>query len=196
MRGCGCRAARTFRGRVREEGVCAHTCVCVRVHACVCVCVCSPEPSWAQALARAKTLQVNYPIRHGLIENWNNMERLWQRCIFDYLRVEPEEHHILLVRVPPVRCVGGCGLPVWGGAGRALHLWSSWLLPTPFPSYSHWCHLEASGRPANACVCVCVCVCFPCCRPPPCSLPRGGVADGTTTEHTGVCLEALYAALV
>ena len=51
-----------------------------------------------QALARAKTLQVNYPIRHGLIENWNNMERLWQRCIFDYLRCEPEEHYFLLVR--------------------------------------------------------------------------------------------------
>lgn len=51
-----------------------------------------------QALSRSKTLQVNYPIRHGLIENWNNMERLWQRCIFDYLRVEPEEHFFLLVR--------------------------------------------------------------------------------------------------
>ena len=30
------------------------------------------------------------PIRHGLIENWDDMERLWQRCFFDYLRCEPE----------------------------------------------------------------------------------------------------------
>lgn len=39
---------------------------------------------------------MNYPIRHGLIENWNNMERLWERCMFEYLRVEPEEHFVLL----------------------------------------------------------------------------------------------------
>ena len=30
------------------------------------------------------------PIRHGLIENWDDMERVWQRCFFDYLRCEPE----------------------------------------------------------------------------------------------------------
>jgi actin-related protein 3 len=29
--------------------------------------------------------KVDYPIRHGLIENWDDMERLWQRCFFDYL---------------------------------------------------------------------------------------------------------------
>jgi actin-related protein 3 len=33
-----------------------------------------------------------------LIENWNNMERIWQRCMYEYLRVEPEEHYVLLVR--------------------------------------------------------------------------------------------------
>jgi len=27
----------------------------------------------------SSTNPVNYPIRHGLIENWDNMERLWQR---------------------------------------------------------------------------------------------------------------------
>ena len=43
---------------------------------------------------------INYPIRHGLIENWDNMERLWQRCIFDSLRCEPEEHYMLLTEPP------------------------------------------------------------------------------------------------
>jgi actin-related protein len=50
-----------------------------------------------QAVAHSKSYQINYPIKHGLIENWNNMERLWQRCFFDHLRVEPEEHYVLLV---------------------------------------------------------------------------------------------------
>ena len=45
-----------------------------------------------------KMYQTNYPIRHGLIENWNNMERLWQRCFYEYMRVEPDEHYVLLVR--------------------------------------------------------------------------------------------------
>ena len=53
-----------------------------------------------EALAHATTHQVNYPIRHGLIENWDNMERLWQRCLFKYLRCEPEEHHVLLTEPP------------------------------------------------------------------------------------------------
>lgn len=35
-----------------------------------------------EALARATTHQISYPIRHGLVENWDHMERLWQRCIF------------------------------------------------------------------------------------------------------------------
>ncbi len=41
---------------------------------------------------------MNYPIRHGLIDNWTNMERLWQRCFYDYLRCDPESHYVLLVR--------------------------------------------------------------------------------------------------
>lgn len=51
-----------------------------------------------EALNHASTHQVNYPIRQGIIDNWDNMERIWQRCIFKYLRCEPEEHYMLLVR--------------------------------------------------------------------------------------------------
>lgn len=34
------------------------------------------------------------------------MEKLWQRCIFDHLRVEPDEHYFMLTEPPlnpPVR---------------------------------------------------------------------------------------------
>ena len=52
------------------------------------------------AFANSSTHQINYPIRSGLIDNWDNMERLWSRCLFEYMRCEPEEHHILLTEPP------------------------------------------------------------------------------------------------
>jgi hypothetical protein len=50
-----------------------------------------------EALANSKTYSVNYPIRHGIIEDWDLMERFWEQAIFKYLRAEPEDHHFLLV---------------------------------------------------------------------------------------------------
>jgi actin-related protein 3 len=52
------------------------------------------------ALNNSTTHQVNYPIRHGLIDNWDNMERMWERCMFEYLRCEPEDHYVLLTEPP------------------------------------------------------------------------------------------------
>ena len=54
--------------------------------------------TYPQAQAHASTHNVNYPINHGIVENWDNMEKMWQRCIFKYLRCEPENHYMLLVR--------------------------------------------------------------------------------------------------
>jgi actin-related protein 3 len=54
-----------------------------------------------EALANAKTpgYGVHYPIRHGMIDNWDHMERYWEQTIFKYLRAEPEDHYFLLVRI-------------------------------------------------------------------------------------------------
>ncbi|KAH9252909.1 hypothetical protein BASA81_009065 [Batrachochytrium salamandrivorans] len=53
-----------------------------------------------EAQENSTTYQLNYPIKHGIVDNWDNMERLWQRCIFKYLRCEPEEHIFLLTEPP------------------------------------------------------------------------------------------------
>lgn len=50
-----------------------------------------------EAIANSKTYGVHYPIRHGMIENWDHMERYWEQSIFKYLRAEPEDHYFLLV---------------------------------------------------------------------------------------------------
>ncbi|KAK2708314.1 hypothetical protein QYM36_014054 [Artemia franciscana] len=43
---------------------------------------------------------VKYPVRHGLVEDWDLMERFLSQCIFKYLRAEPEDHYFLLTEPP------------------------------------------------------------------------------------------------
>ena len=38
-----------------------------------------------------------WPIRHGIVEDWDLMERFLEQAIFKYLRSEPEDHYFLLV---------------------------------------------------------------------------------------------------
>lgn len=53
-----------------------------------------------EAIQNSKTYSLNYPIRHGMIDNWDHMERFWEQSIFKYLRAEPEDHHFLLTEPP------------------------------------------------------------------------------------------------
>ncbi|RHY52071.1 hypothetical protein B5M09_007040 [Aphanomyces astaci] len=53
------------------------------------------------AFENSSTHQLNYPIKQGIIDNWDNMEKLWQRCLFQHLRCEPEEHYMLLPPLNP-----------------------------------------------------------------------------------------------
>lgn len=55
-----------------------------------------------EALARSseQNYALSYPIRHGQIENWDQMERYWESSIFKYLRCEPEDHRFLLTEPP------------------------------------------------------------------------------------------------
>ena len=39
-------------------------------------------------------------MRHGLVEDWDLMEKFMEQCIFKYLRAEPEDHHFLLTEPP------------------------------------------------------------------------------------------------
>ncbi|CEH14493.1 actin binding protein [Ceraceosorus bombacis] len=53
-----------------------------------------------EAVANAKTYQLEQPIKHGLVENWDLMERFWEQCFFKYLRAEPEDHYTMLTEPP------------------------------------------------------------------------------------------------
>jgi actin-related protein 3 len=52
------------------------------------------------AVANEHSYALHYPIRHGIVEDWDLMERFWEQCIFKYLRAEPEDHYFLLTEPP------------------------------------------------------------------------------------------------
>jgi actin-related protein 3 len=53
-----------------------------------------------EAQDRTSDYGLHYPIVKGKVENWDHMEKLWQRCFFRYLKCEPENHHVLLTEAP------------------------------------------------------------------------------------------------
>jgi len=53
-----------------------------------------------EATEKRNNYAVDYPIRHGIIDNWDNMEKYWSRCIYQYLNVDPEDHPMLLTEPP------------------------------------------------------------------------------------------------
>ena len=55
----------------------------------------------AMELARkSKNHPLSYPLSAGVVQDWDKMERTWQHCFYRYLRVEPEEHGVILTEPP------------------------------------------------------------------------------------------------
>ena len=44
--------------------------------------------------------QLNYPIKHGIVENWNDMNQLWQYVYKELMNSNPSEHPVLLTEAP------------------------------------------------------------------------------------------------
>ena len=45
-------------------------------------------------------LKPEYPIKHGVIEDWDNMKKIWSHTIFQEMRTTAEEQEILLTEPP------------------------------------------------------------------------------------------------
>ncbi|GAB1289483.1 Actin-related protein 3B [Apodemus speciosus] len=46
------------------------------------------------------TYATKWPIRHGIVEDWDLMERFMEQVVFKYLRAEPEDHYFLMTEPP------------------------------------------------------------------------------------------------
>jgi len=43
---------------------------------------------------------VKWPVRHGIVEDWDLMEKYMEQIIFKCLKAEPEDHHFLMTEPP------------------------------------------------------------------------------------------------
>jgi len=54
----------------------------------------------SQADEKRGILKLTYPIEHGVVTDWEDMEKIWEHTYTNELRVEPDKYNVLLTEAP------------------------------------------------------------------------------------------------
>lgn len=53
-----------------------------------------------EAVEKARFLNASLPIQHGMIENWEDIEKIWTHVFFQEMNVLPKEHRVVFTDAP------------------------------------------------------------------------------------------------
>jgi len=53
-----------------------------------------------EAISKKGVLSLSYPVEHGVVKDWGDMEKVWHYTFYDALRVNPEEHAVVVSEAP------------------------------------------------------------------------------------------------
>merc|ERR1712033_44107 len=89
-------------------------------------------------------MTLKYPVEHGIITNWDEMEAIWSHCFNDELRVAPEESPVMLTE-PPLN-------PKANREKMTQIMFETFQTPATYVCIQAVLALYASGR-TTGCVC-------------------------------------------
>ncbi|KAI8854743.1 hypothetical protein BC829DRAFT_379548 [Chytridium lagenaria] len=81
-----------------------------------------------EAQSKRGILTLKYPIEHGIVTNWDDMEKIWHHTFYNELRVAPEEHPAVLSLYASGRTTG-IVLDSGDGVSHTVPIYEGYALP-------------------------------------------------------------------
>eukprot|EP00929_Paragymnodinium_shiwhaense_P115830 TRINITY_DN84976_c0_g1_i1.p1 TRINITY_DN84976_c0_g1~~TRINITY_DN84976_c0_g1_i1.p1 ORF type:complete len:375 (-),score=76.96 TRINITY_DN84976_c0_g1_i1:111-1235(-) len=53
-----------------------------------------------EAMSKKGVLSLSYPVEHGIVKDWKDMEKIWHHTFYDALRLNPEERPVIVTEAP------------------------------------------------------------------------------------------------